>query len=175
MTLEPDDDLVARAMPRDVPEMEALVARCIAGLRAEGIEQWDEAYPSRSTLENDVASGAAYVLRIASRLVGMYVLNTHQDLEYSLVPWEYRATSPYVVHRLMIDPASARRGYARRLMSDAEARAITFGADVIRLDAFDENPRACALYSRIGYRYAGNVRFRKGLFRCYEKQLGVTL
>lgn len=37
----------------------------------------------------------------------------------------------------------------------------------MRLDGLAANPRACALYGGLGC----HVRFRKGLFSCYEKRL----
>lgn len=155
----------------DVPALEGLLSRCIAALRAAGIEQWDEIYPSRSTLEHDVQADTAYVLRMDSEIIAMYVLNDRHDPEYDEVPWANPGHTVRVVHRLMVHPDHIGRGYGRQLMRDAEERARAAGAGTIRLDVFDANPRACALYVGLGYRHAGNVRFRKGLFRCYEKRL----
>lgn len=155
----------------DLPALEGLLGRCIAAMRAAGIDQWDEIYPSRDIIERDVQSGTTYVLRMDAEIVAMYVLNDQQDPAYGDVPWAYPASSVCVVHRLMVHPEHSGHGYARRLMHDAEDRARTAGADVMRLDAFDANPRACALYVGLGYRHAGQVRFRKGLVRCYEKRL----
>ena len=56
-------------------------------------------------------------------------------------------------------------------MDFAEEDAATKGYHTIRLDAFTQNPAAVALYERCGYRNAGTVRFRKGIFFCYEKKL----
>lgn len=156
----------------DVPALEGLVSRCITAMRAAGIDQWDEIYPNRDTFEHDVRTDTAYVLRLDAEIVAMYVLNNQQDPEYGDVPWVYPARNVCVVHRLMVHPGHSGRGYAWRLMHDAEDRARVAGANVIRLDVFDANPRACALYIGLGYRHAGHVRFRKGLVRCYEKRLG---
>ncbi|MEI6207692.1 MAG: hypothetical protein WCP20_12990 [Desulfuromonadales bacterium] len=41
----------------------------------------------------------------------------------------------------------------------------------IRLDAFAGNPCALALYERLGFRRAGSVSFRKGMFWCFESQV----
>lgn len=171
----PGDTVGLRIEPAtlaDVPALERLVSRCTTAMRAVGIEQWDEIYPSRNIFERDVQAGTAYVLRMDSEIVAMYVLNDQQDPEYGEVPWAYPTRDVRVVHRLMVDPVYSGCGYARRLMHDAEDRARAAGVDVIRLDVFDTNPRACALYIGLGYRHAGHVRFRKGLFRCYEKRLG---
>ncbi len=54
-------------------------------------------------------------------------------------------------------------------MEFAEQTAAIQGYDTIRLDAFQQNSGAIALYERLGYRIAGVVQFRKGSFFCMEK------
>ena len=51
------------------------------------------------------------------------------------------------------------------------------GYDVIRLDAFSENPDALRFYERRGYKFRGRVRFvckpeGHQEYICYEKQTG---
>ncbi|CAH0207549.1 hypothetical protein [Chryseobacterium sp. Bi04] len=41
----------------------------------------------------------------------------------------------------------------------------------IRFDAFSMNDTANAVYTKKGYDLVGTVRFRKGIFNCYEKNL----
>jgi ribosomal protein S18 acetylase RimI-like enzyme len=79
-----------------------------------------------------------------------------------------------VVHRLMVHPAFQGRGIARELMEFAERVALNRGCGVIRLDAFAMNPQALRLYRALGYREAGEVKFRKGAFLCFEKRLGLA-
>ena len=61
---------------------------------------------------------------------------------------------------------------AADLVGFAEERARELGFRTLRLDAFTENPAAVRLYDRLGYRRAGFVRLRKGLFHVFEKALG---
>jgi ribosomal protein S18 acetylase RimI-like enzyme len=70
-----------------------------------------------------------------------------------------------------VDPARQGRGLAGALMTFAEREAAMRGCAVVRLDAFTRNPAATLLYERRGYRRAGTVRFRKGLFSCFEKRV----
>jgi ribosomal protein S18 acetylase RimI-like enzyme len=155
----------------DVDAVMQLVARCIAGMRAAGIEQWDDIYPDRETLLADARAKTLYVASDGLSLVGVLVLNDYQNPEYADVPWTLAAARVAVVHRLMIDPRLQRRGIARELMRFAEGLALELGFDVVRLDAFSANPRALRLYEALGYRDAGAVMFRKGVFRCFEKRL----
>jgi ribosomal protein S18 acetylase RimI-like enzyme len=160
---------MGRGAPGDLDGLERLLRAVIAGMRAQGLDQWDEVYPTREVLARDVAAGELWVASLGP-IAGALVLNTHQDPEYGEVAWEL-AGRVAVVHRLMTDPAVQGRGVARALMAFAEDEARSRGFDAIRLDAFAQNARALELYARLGYRKAGEVTFRKGRFHCFEKAL----
>lgn len=147
-----------------------LVSACIAEMRSNGIDQWDDLYPDRTMIETDVLSGSAFLSMTVDGIAGMVVLNDRQEPEYAAVPWAVSGRVA-VVHRLMVAPAWERRGVARALMHFVEARASMLGYGCIRLDVFCQNPRAMRFYEQAGYRRAGRVRFRKGLFDCLEKSL----
>jgi ribosomal protein S18 acetylase RimI-like enzyme len=76
-----------------------------------------------------------------------------------------------VLHRLCVNPKVQRQGIGARILSLAENAARESGYGAVRLDAFSQNPAALKLYAKSGYRYVGNVFFRKGKFFCYEKKL----
>jgi GNAT superfamily N-acetyltransferase len=168
----PPEISIGLATSEDVDALLALASICIDHMRSHGIEQWDEVYPDPKTIEEDVRSGTTFVASKTGEIVGALVLDDHQEPEYAEVPWQFTAGPAAVVHRLMIRPAFEGRGLARALMKFAEGRAWTLGYRAVRLDAFTENPKALGLYERLEYRSAGQVRFRKGYFRCFEKLLG---
>lgn len=147
-----------------------LVRECIEGLRGRGIDQWDDVYPDRATLEQDIDEAAAFVAILQGVPVGMAVLNERQEPEYADVPWLF-GERPAVIHRLMVSPTAEGAGIARALMAHLEAQALSLGFDCVRLDAFKHNPGAVRFYERSNYRLAGQVRFRKGDFYCFEKRL----
>lgn len=156
----------------DVPAVMALVRACVADMRKNGIEQWDEIYPDEKTLLRDAGSGTLFIAEDDGGLIGVLVINEYQDPEYADVPWTLDGRVA-VLHRLMVNPLRQRQGMARRLTEWAQARAAALGYDVMRLDAFTSNPRALRLYDQLGFRDAGGIRLRKGPFRCFEKRLGV--
>jgi len=159
----------------DVDRAMGLVRDCIDHMRAAGIEQWDELYPTHATLLTDVREHTLYIASLgAESTIGVLVLNDYQNPEYADVPWTVSGVRVAVVHRLMVDPTHQRRGIARHLMGFAEERARELGYGAIRLDAFTANPRALRLYHGLGYRDVGAVTFRKGVFRCLEKGLGAS-
>ncbi len=162
---------IGQASRNDIELLLNLVNQCVDGMKRKGIDQWDEIYPDRETLERDADEATAFAAMRRGTLVGMAVLNDRQEPEYAEVPWLYGGR-PAVVHRLMVSPAAEGTGIARALMAHLEARAQASGFDCIRLDAFKRNPGAIRFYERLDYRNAGQVKFRKGKFHCFEKQLG---
>ncbi len=140
----------------------------------QGIPQWDEIYPSKSVLKNDLARRQLHVVETKGRLAALIVVNEEQSPEYAAISWRH-AGRALVVHRLTVHPACQRRGLATLLMDFAEMVAAAENCDCIRLDAFTINPAAVALYENRGYHRAGIVHFRKGDFFCYEKQVTRTI
>ena len=161
---------IRAASTADIEPILDLVRVCIAGMRSRGIDQWDEVYPDRGTIEGDVQGGTAVVAIADQMIAGFAVLDDHQEPEYGEVPWSFTGRAA-VIHRMMVAPSLEGRGIARALMTFLEMRATSSGYSSIRLDAFMKNPRAVRFYERCDYRRAGQVRFRKGDFSCFEKEL----
>jgi GNAT superfamily N-acetyltransferase len=164
---------IREASSADIEPIVDLVRACIVGMRSRGIDQWDEVYPDRGTIESDVLGGTALVVIAGGSIAGFAVLNGHQEPEYADVPWSVTGRAA-VIHRMMVAPSLEGRGIAHTLMTFLEDRARSCGYSSIRLDAFVKNPRAVRFYERCAYRRAGQVRFRKGDFSCFEKELGRT-
>ncbi len=157
----------------DITGLMDLVKACIANMQSQGIDQWDDVYPDRGIIQRDVDGGAVFIACVAGVIAGMATLNEHQDPEYTDVPWRFLGR-PAVIHRLMVAPAAEGKGIARALMRFLEARGEGLGYNCVRLDVFVQNPRAVRFYELSSYHRAGQVRFRKGNFFCYEKILGLS-
>jgi ribosomal protein S18 acetylase RimI-like enzyme len=164
---------MARIRPAHIEDLDVLhriIRDATRRMDEQEIPQWDEIYPSKLVLKDDVEKQQMHIIEIDGRVAGLIVINEDQSPEYADVPWKYPGRV-LVIHRLTIDPTSQRRGLAMRLMDFAEEMASAESYDCIRLDAFTRNPAALRLYENRGYRKAGIVRLRKGEFFCYEKTI----
>ncbi len=161
---------VVSAAERHIALVWALMLRAREALRAQGIHQWDEIYPTGETIAADVAQGSLFVLEDdAGHCVASVALDRTQSPEYAALEWT-TSEPALVVHRLCVDPAVQGRGYARQLMDFAESYALERGCASVRLDAYTGNPRSVELYRKRGYRAVGQVRFprRELPFWCFE-------
>ncbi len=161
--------LIRPGTPEDLEPVMSLIWRCILHMESREIHQWDEIYPDRLTVENNIQSGALYVGEAAGRCCASFAIDQEQPLEYGQIRWSCTSGSVLVVHRLCVDPIDQGGGVAQLLMEFAERYTGDNDYDAIRLDAFTKNPTAVHLYESRGYRKAGTVIFRKGPFYCFEK------
>lgn len=166
--------MIRRGTLEDLDALMGLVGEVVAAMREEGIDQWDEIYPDRQKLDADVKAGNLFVCAEGSGILAMMVLDENPHPTYAGVAWSIPARRPLVVHRLCVSPRFRKAGLARRLMALAESRAADAGHDAIRLDAFTLNPAALRLYDSLGYRRAGAVALRKGLFIVFEKGIAAS-
>jgi ribosomal protein S18 acetylase RimI-like enzyme len=155
----------------DAASLLMLTRDCVAAMRAAGIEQWDEAYPSAGTIASDAQAGTLHVLCEGETILGCITIDTHLDPLWQSMAWTPDSEPATAVHRLMVHPSQQGRGLAKVLMCLAEAKAREHSCRSIRLDAFLLNPAAIALYFRLGYRRTGTVMLRKGEFAGFEKRI----
>ena len=154
-------------------ELIALFTRTIAAMQIQGIDQWDELYPNRELLCQDIAANSAYAYLVGTEIAGYIVVNELDSPEYSQVDWLNKDSSFQVIHRLCVSPNYQNQGIAKKLVSFAEELAFSKGYTSIRLDAFSKNPLSLRLYEKLNYQRLGEVQFRKGIFICFEKILSL--
>ncbi len=136
-----------------------------------GIDQWDEIYPDRNILEEDILKEQLYIGIAQGNIVSAYVLNQEYDEQYANGNWEYPASTFGVIHRLCVSPFFQKKGIGTQMMQHIEWEAQKMGIDSIRLDAFTLNPYAVKMYEGLGYKIVGSVCWRKGEFYLMEKRI----
>ena len=161
--------------PGKAEELDAILEMtraCGKHMRDNGIDQWDENYPDRERLSNDIQSETLFAYRENGQVLGIVVLNETEDPEYTEVSWSTSADDRnLVVHRLAVDPEHQGKGIARKLMDFAESLAKELGYDAIRLDTFSQNPRNQRFYENRGYKRLEDVylSYRDDYpYLCYE-------
>lgn len=162
---------IRKAVPEELDGIFEIFVRATEHMNAIEIHQWDEVYPNRETLRDDIERLQLYVAAEGDALRGAFVLNCECHEEYDKGDWADTTRNFLVLHRLCVDPLAQSKGIATEIMKHIEIIAKDSGTASIRLDAFPQNPYAVRLYEKLGYRKAGTVNFRKGLFFLYEKCL----
>ncbi len=160
-----------KAVPSDLEEIVAVFGRAVKTMEENHIFQWDEQYPDRGILQEDILAKQMYVGEQEKRICSVFVLNRECDPEYETGRWKRDTKDYLVLHRLCVDPLCQNQGLGKVTVEYAEKEAEKMGCREIRLDVFSCNPFALRLYQKSGYIKTGEVYFRKGLFYLMEKEL----
>ena len=135
------------------------------------IHQWDEIYPDKAILEEDINKNLMYIGKIDNSIAVCFVLSEECDEEYKNGAWKYPDARFNVIHRLCVNPEFQNKGIATETMKYIENICKSEGYDSIRLDCFTENPYSRKLYDKAGYSVVGYADWRKGRFELREKKI----
>lgn len=163
--------MIRKATPLDLDSIKKLTEACAIALQQKDIFQWNEHYPSREKLQQDIETGELFILKENNKLSGIIVLTPHMDEEYIPIEWLTSNGNNLYVHRLATHPDSWGSGNGQKLMDFAEKFAKENGYESVRLDTFSQNLRNQKFYESRGYKKLGDIYFPKQSehpFHCYE-------
>lgn len=159
--------------PEELDRVWALVRAAVARMNAGGSFQWGEDYPAREDFAAPLSAGELYAACDGEgAILGVVVLNTQEDPEYSELSWSVPGPA-LVIHKMAVDPAAQGRGVAGRLFAFALDLARERGLASLRGDTYTENKTMQHLFQRFGFRRVGQVHFpgRPLPFPVYERAL----
>ncbi|NNE30441.1 MAG: GNAT family N-acetyltransferase, partial [Saprospiraceae bacterium] len=158
----------------DIDDLMDLFYRVKNGLAEAGLNQWPDWYPRRKRIEENIHAEQVFLHRIDAAPIATITLNQIQDPAYRKITWSLHDDSPWVVHRLVVDPGRWGQGLGKRMMLFAEDEVRKQGGGVIRLDTWVGNPGSIALYNSLGYTRAEGYCYFYGPdqpFACLEKRV----
>ena len=135
-------------------------------------------YPTRRDAQLAQEAGTLYVMEEDGRIVACVNLNQIQPPEYANINWSIPA-QPHevlVIHTLCVPPQESGKGYARAFVSFAEKLGREKGCKAIRLDTYEGNEPAKAMYPKLGYTPVGKTWFHFQnviweYLECFDKAL----
>ncbi|MBQ8201352.1 MAG: GNAT family N-acetyltransferase [Clostridia bacterium] len=165
--------LFTKAAQSDFRAVCALYESVCSAMQAAGNDQWRWGeYPNEAMLQGSLDAGTLYIARENDTLLCAVTIDTQFDPEYADVNWLF-GVKPGAFHRLAIAPDAQGKGLGAQAVEAVCDVLRTQGCDCLRIDTYCENAAAQKLYTRIGMRKAGEVKFwhRERPFFCYELPL----
>ena len=165
------------AQPSDLDELLEVIADARAFLKFNGINQWQNGQPSRSTFAKDIDNGNCYAFLDENKIVGVISVFLENDPSYDVVYDGKWLTSdmPYAVfHRVAVRGGCRGKGIGKAMLSYAENYARENGFHSMRGDTHRDNKAMHRLLEKCGYIYCGTIHINEpapGDIKrmCYEK------
>ena len=159
------------AKKSDLGNIMRMYNSCVNGMIKNGIDQWDESYPNREIISEDINSKTYYILDIQEQVVGGINIDNNQDPTYLDINWRDNSNAFLVVHRLAVKEEFWNKKIGKSLMLFAEKLVIEKQLKSIRLDTYSGNPKAMEFYLQLGYTELGTINLKpnKNEYYCFEK------
>lgn len=165
-----------RAEPRDIPDIMRAVREAQAFMKTLGIDQWQDGYPERETLERDIELEQLYVVADGGGVAAFAALSLLPEPVYDDIDGAWRSEGPYLtIHRMAIDDAHRGGGIASEIVRQAERIARENARASVRVDTHTGNRAMRRFLEKSGFEYCGTVLYlvKKGdpVRVAYEKRV----
>jgi len=163
--------IIRKAEISDLENIMLMYKSCVAGMIANGIDQWDESYPNAEVIMEDLIAQTYFVAIENNIIIAGINIDQNQDDTYLAIDWEDKKTQFLVVHRLAVKVEFWNDGIGKSLMLFTENLVTEKGLNSIRLDTYSGNPKAMEFYRRLGYSELGTIDLKpdKDKYHCFEK------
>ncbi len=161
-----------KANAQDIERILAIMDSARSFQRSQGFTQWEDGYPSRELISDDIVQGKAYVLLDGNAIMAYSVLAVG-DAEYDRLGGIWRYSGAYgVIHRMAVAPEVRGKNISAILFEVFEGEYLSRGIRLIRIDTGAENKIMRHLMQKFGYESRGVQQFCWGPRLTYEKYIG---
>lgn len=163
------------AKKEDIESILEVISHAKEYMKRNNSTQWNENYPNKETIINDIENNIGYVLIVKNLIRGYIVVDFSDDEVYKNIKGKWKTFGNYAsIHRCAIHKELRGRGYGSELFKFAEKLALSKNIRSVRVDTAPENETMKHLFNKNGYEYCGIV-FIDGEKIAYEKLLTSNL
>lgn len=163
------------AKKEDIESILEVISHAKEYMKRNNSTQWNENYPNKETIINDIEKNIGYVLIVENLIKGYIVVDFSDDEIYKNIKGKWKTFGNYAsIHRCAIHKELRGQGYGSELFKFAEKLALSKNIRSVRIDTAPENETMKHLFNKNGYEYCGIV-FIDGEKIAYEKLLTSNL
>ena len=134
--------------------------------KIDGTSDWDEDYPNREILKDDLKNRSLYVLEDDKKIIAAISMVDEELPELKLLDWA-KVKSCFLV-RLCVAPEYQSKGIGEKMMQYISDSARERGFKATHHLAAEINEAANRLYKRMGYKNLGRIHVYGTNFIAYE-------
>ncbi len=164
--------VLREAKPEDIETILAIVAQCQSLMAQRGIDQWQDGYPNRAVIAEDITHKRGYILACDQQVAAYAALAFDGEPAYdALEGGEWLQQGSYVtVHRMCVSDRFRGRKLGEHYFQQIAELASQRGFQALRVDTHPDNRVMLGLLERIGFSYCGIVYYN-ALRVAFEKML----
>lgn len=161
-----------KATASEIPQIWTIIQQAIVRRKNDGSQQWQDGYPNEDVIRTDIAKGFGYVLTDNDTIVGYAAILFNDEPAYEQLKGTWLTNGDFaVLHRVAISDDYLGKGLAQKVFLFTEDLAIENNIFSIKVDTNFDNIPMLKILEKLGYTYCGEVKFRGGIRKAFEKKL----
>ncbi|MGI5897291.1 MAG: GNAT family N-acetyltransferase [Oscillospiraceae bacterium] len=152
-----------RTTAEDLPAVLAIIRQAQEALKRQGVDQWQNGYPTEADIRRDIAGESAYVLELNGKIAGTAALWFAPEESYAHLKGRWNTDGAYaVVHRIAVDDAYKGQGLAAQMLAHFECLCREHGVASLRADTHAQNLSMRRMLQKYGCSECGVVYLNGG-------------
>ena len=169
--------MIRQAQHEDIDSIMTIVGDAQRALAELGIDQWQDGYPTRDIILEDIDLKQGYVYEDATEGVVGYsaIVLTGEEAYNQIKGSEWNTSDDYIViHRLCVRNVVRRKGVASELMQFAITKAQEAKLTGFRIDTHNGNVRMLSLLEAFGFKHIGRILYDSGEREAFDLKLDLN-
>ena len=161
-----------KATVSEISQIWNIIQQAIERRKNDGSQQWQDGYPNETVIQQDIAKGIGYILTDDNTIVGYAAILFNDEPAYEHLKGTWLTNDDFaVVHRVAISDDYLGKGLAQKIFLFTEDLALENNIFSIKVDTNFDNIPMLKIFEKLGYTYCGEVTFRGGVRKAFEKKL----
>lgn len=158
----------------DIKDIMNIISQAQDYFKEQGIDQWQNNYPSVETINNDIANKHSYVLLKDNNIVATAAVSFDGEKTYDTIyEGQWISNNEFaVIHRIAVHSDYKGLGLSSEIMKNVEKLCLDTGVYSIKVDTHEENLSMQKLLKKNNFKYCGIIYLEDGNKRiAFEKTL----
>ena len=158
----------------DVNTIWEILQGAIAQRKKDGSDQWQNGYPNKETVLDDIQNRHGYVLIEDEMIIAYAAIIFGIEPAYNDIKGQWLSNDNYVVvHRVATSQDVKGKGVATKLFYLIEELSIKNNTYSIKVDTNFDNAPMLRILEKLNYTYCGEIFFSGASRMAYEKILNL--
>tara|TARA_B100001057_G_scaffold401403_1_gene412898 strand:+ start:74 stop:586 length:513 start_codon:yes stop_codon:yes gene_type:complete len=145
----------------DVEKILQIINDAKIHLASLNIDQWQNGYPNRQEIENDILKHESYiVINNENEIIATSMFTLHPEPTYKIIEgnWIIKESEKYgVIHRLAIEKKYKNSGIATFILKQFHQKLKNKNIKSLKIDTHQDNFEMQSLIKKLGYQYCGII------------------
>ncbi len=143
----------------DVNHILELISQGKEYMKANNIDQWQNGYPNKETILNDISNGESYILTRNGKIIGTFVYSLLGEINYDKIyEGKWLDNSPFaVIHRIVIDSSCKGNNFSNDIFQFVKNKALEKEIHSIKIDTHEDNASMRRFLEKSGFISCGLI------------------